>query len=143
MSTPTFLEPVEETTTTWLNPLTIPQTVDLHHEGDRSPTRYRWQPGERKTLSSRYDHAIHRVHNGIIIAGLAPLLVKLGSDEQLDPALDPNAATKKTAEAEQLRAEADMKTAEDAALLAKARAERAADASKRGGESSGSAPTQG
>jgi hypothetical protein len=121
MFQPIALEPQEETYSNWNNPLSVPQIVDLHHGSSRRPTRYKWMPGETKTLPSRFDVAIHRVSNGVIIGGLAPQLVKLGSDEILDSALDPTSASKRAAEAAQVAAMLQKKAAEEALLIATGR----------------------
>jgi hypothetical protein len=102
-------------------------------------------------VPSHYDHAIHRVdcgqdechkgggrigggwfclkgHKGTIVGGLAPLLIHEGVEEFLPTALDPAAQEKKEAEA-LLEANAmAAQAAGDAAILAKARVARAADA---------------
>lgn len=119
---PDFLEPVEETYTQWKNPLSQEQVVDIFHDGSPRPTRYRWAPGETKQVSSRYDGAIHRVHHGVIIGGLAPQLIKVGSDEKLDPALDTEGVAKREAEVEAARAALAKREAEDTLLVANARA---------------------
>lgn len=82
-----YSEPREEAYTTWRNPLDREQYVDLHDGDSPTPTRYRFAPGEEKKLPSRFDNAIHRTHNGVIVGGLAPQLVKVGSKDRLDTAL--------------------------------------------------------
>lgn len=84
-----FYEPQEETYTQWHNPLQVEQYVDLHVGDSPRPTRYRFAPGQKRQLPSRFDHAIHRVHNGVIVGGLAPRLVRVGSTDRLDDALKP------------------------------------------------------
>lgn len=79
-----FLEPREEQYTTWHNPLSVEQYVDLHDGDAPTPTRYRFKPGESRPLPSRFDGAIQRTHNGVIIGGLAPQLVKVEPNEQAD-----------------------------------------------------------
>jgi hypothetical protein len=123
-----YNEPQEEQYTEWFNPLDEPQKVDVYVGNDKKPTRYVVPPGGTKLIPSRYDRAIHTVHNGVIIAGLAPQLVKVASrgkpvpEEErpkLDPALDPNLQKKKEAEAKQREAEAAKRAAEDAAAVAR------------------------
>jgi len=125
MATPAYLEPVEERYTKWHNPLPHHQHVDIYLGDESRPTRYRWAPGETKALPSRYDYAIHRTHNGIVIGGLAPQLVKLGDSETLDPALDTTLMEKRQAEVDAAAAAATKKAAEDSLVLAQARSEKA------------------
>lgn len=85
-----FAEPQEERYTTWRNPCDVEQYVDLHDGDSRVPTRYRFKPGETKKLPSRFDSAIQRTHNGVIIGGLAPQLVKVEPEKQAEePAAAP------------------------------------------------------
>ena len=120
-----YLEPKEETYTTWRNPLPHDQCVQIFHDGDRRPTLYRCPAGGEVKIPSRYDYAIHRVHNSTIIGGLAPQWVKLGSTDKLDPALDTRAVEKKQAEVEAARAAVVKREAEDSLLVANARAAKA------------------
>lgn len=115
-----YQEPVEETYTEWYNPLDVPQYVDIFHDGQPRPTRYKWAPGETKPVPSRYDRAIHRVENGVIIAGLAPQLQKVGGDAKLDPALDTEGVKKRQAQVDAHRAALTKKAAEDAIIEATA-----------------------
>lgn len=93
--------------TKWFNPTDKPQAVIIHPDSPQGRIRkYVVQPGQSLDIPSEYDRAIHTVicgdtackksgrfctkeHGGTVIAGLAPLLVKEGSSEKLDPALDP------------------------------------------------------
>lgn len=116
-----YTEPVEEKLTQWHNPLAVEQHVDLFVGGERRPTRYRWKPNETRALPSRFDRAIHTVHNGVIIGGLAPQLVNLGSGDKLDAALDTEAVAKRQAEIEAAAATVARKAADDALIAAAAK----------------------
>lgn len=124
-----YLEPTEEKFTRWHNPLSVRQNVVISHDGDSRPTQYTIKPGETREIPSRYDLAIHRVHNGVVIGGLAPQLVKVGAEEKLDPVLDTTLQDKKQAEAERAVAAAAKQAAEDALILAEHR-KREAEAAK-------------
>lgn len=123
-----FNEPREERTTQWHNPLPHEQYVDIVHGGESRPTRYRWKPGETKTLPSRYDRVIHTVYNGVIIGGSAPQLVNLGSNAKLDTALDTEAVHRRQAEADAAAAMLAKRAAEEQLILAAARKAAAEDA---------------
>lgn len=125
-----FREPREETYTQWHNPLKQEQIVDIFHDNDSMPTRYRWKAGETKSLPSRFDHAIHRVHNGVIIGGLAPQLRKVGSSAKLDPALDHLAQQKKEAAASAAAALLQQRAAAAAMVEAEAMRVSAAEEQK-------------
>ena len=110
-------EPVEQTETMWHNQLDYDQMVDIFMgEAKQGATRFRFKPGQRRAIPSRYDTAIHRVHNGVIVGGLAPQLVKVDADEVLDPSLDPKQALKKDAQAAAIAA-LQAKVAAEAALV--------------------------
>lgn len=130
MPSPAFLEPKEATYTEWHNPLDVPQHVDIHEDAGLPPTRYTWKPGETRALPSRYDFAIQRLDptGEMIVGGLAPRLVKVGSTFKLLPALDPDIAAREQAKADALVAEAQKQAAENALILAQAKATQAAPA---------------
>lgn len=123
-----YLEPIEETLTRWHNPLDVPQRVDIRHGDEPRPTRFTIKPGETVEIPSRYDYAIQVVQNGVIVGGLAPQLRKMGSEAQLDPALDTEAVKKKDAEVAAAAAALVAKTATEAVVVASAKA---ADAASR------------
>lgn len=121
MPGPQFHEPLEERYSQWHNPLDVEQHVDVYEGDNRRPTRYRVPPGETRPIPSRYDRVVHRVHNGVIIGGQAPQLVKVGSNEKLDEALDTEKDKKRRAEKELAQASLQKQVAEDNAAVAAAR----------------------
>lgn len=152
-----YQNPVVELYTTWFNPLTISQYVDLYHGNERRPTRFTFPPNEEVKVPTRFDYAIQRVqcmdekcratppsfclkmgdHQGIVMGGLAPQLQRKGSKLTLDPALDPVLQDKKFAEAElaaQANAARHAEAAMQIALLKKNEAEDAANAAQRARE---------
>jgi hypothetical protein len=115
MNAPSYLEPKEETLTHWYNPLSEPQKVLVYGDDFRRPIRYSWEPGETKALPSRYDTAIHQVHNGAVIGGLAPQLVRKDKpDLKVDPALKTGPFLDKAAEVEAPKVEAPRTVAPQA-----------------------------
>lgn len=131
--------------TSWLNPTSHVQRVTLHDSTNREQY-VEWAPGETQVVPSEYDNAIHRVdcgqeachkgagkkgqgwfcqrgHNGTVIGGLAPLLVRVGADDTLDPALDPDATEKRTLDADVAAKAVQVKAAHEALVLAAARAQ--------------------
>lgn len=75
-------------------------------------------PGGIIFVHSDYDRAIQRVENGQIVAGLAPQLVKVGSEPiPLHPALDTQEAARREAERAAIEAY-KQRTAADAAAVA-------------------------
>lgn len=130
--------------TQWKNPTDKPQRVVLFDSTNRKLV-VTWAPGEVKSVPSEYDNAIHRVdcgeehchkgagrrgggwyctrgHNGTIVGGLAPLLVRVDHDDTLDPSLDPDLARKKQAEADVAAAAITSKLAQESLVIAAARA---------------------
>lgn len=117
---PNFIEPLEETFTHWHNPLEVEQYVDIREGDNLRPTRFRVPPGGTTRISSRHDSVVQRVHNGVIIGGQAPQLVRVGGTDQLDPALDTEQAKRREAEARHAQAELQRQTAERNAAIAAA-----------------------
>ncbi|HEY2517078.1 MAG TPA: hypothetical protein VGI39_39670 [Polyangiaceae bacterium] len=138
-------------TTRWKNP--TPHTMRfLLHDSANIARLVTIDPGETIELPSEFDNAIHRVdcgqdfchkgagkvgggwfclkgHNGTIIGGLAPLLLRLdGVVEELDSALDPQASLKKKAEADLAAASLVAHQAREAQLIAAAHAQAAGSA---------------
>lgn len=128
MPGPQFNEPIEEQYTEWFNPLDVDQVVDIREGDAQRPTRFRVEAGRSKAIPSRYDNVVHRVHNGVIIGGQAPQLVKRGSDEKLDPALNTDIVSRRNADQEASQAVLAQKAASDVAQAAGARAADADDA---------------
>lgn len=125
MPGPNYNEPIEETFSEWYNPLPKEQCVDVREGDARRPTRYRIPPGESKLIPSRHDRVVQRVHNGVVIGGQAPQLIKRGSDAVLDEALNTELAKKLKAEGELAIANMKKQAAEDAAIIAAGRANEA------------------
>jgi hypothetical protein len=112
-------EPREERLTTWRNPTPHDIKIDLHAApGHRK--RYVVQAGKEAQIPSEYDRAIHDVRDGVIVGGLAPLLLRVVPDGELHPALDPEAAARKAALEEAERAVVAKKAADDVLANAKA-----------------------
>lgn len=116
-----FNEPIEETFTEWFNPLDVEQVVDIREGDAPRPTRYRIPPGGSKSIPSRHDRVIHFVHNGVIIGGQAPQLVKRGGTDQLDEALNTDVAKRRRGEAELAQADLLKQTATEHAAVAAAK----------------------
>jgi hypothetical protein len=121
MGGPQFNEPIEETFTEWFNPLDVEQYVDVREGDSPRPTRYRVPAGGTKQIPSRHDSVVHRVHNGVIIGGQAPQLVRRGSSDHLDDALNTELHKKKVAEAELAQAALQKQVAEENAAVAAAK----------------------
>lgn len=119
------VRPVMARYTTWRNPLPHIQQVDIVESDPQRPTRYELGPGEEMIIPSEYDRAIHSVHNGVIIGGIAPQLInvdleKAGKHPVLTDALNTQqVAQRQAALAVALAVEA-KRHAEEEALLAKA-----------------------
>ena len=95
--------------TIWSNPLDVAQRVtfntgetrllgrrrdpetgsDVNAYSQPSTETYEVPARGEAAIPSIYDAAIHRVHDGSVIGGLAPLLIKKGQKYGLDPALIP------------------------------------------------------
>jgi hypothetical protein len=95
--------------TTWTNPLDVPQRVTFNTGETRllgrrrdpetgtevnaysQPTTETYEVPARgeAEIPSEWDGAIHRVHDGAVIGGLAPLLIRKDQKYGLDPALIP------------------------------------------------------
>src|SRR5258708_40280248 len=90
----TYNQPIEEKFSVWHNPLDHDQYVDILHGTERIPRRYTIKPGEKATIPSRFDNAIHTLSRdgSTIVGGLAPQLIKEGAKTKLDPVLDPKSA---------------------------------------------------
>ena len=50
------------------------------------------EPGKKAKLPSEWDRVVHRVHNGSVIGGQAPLLRRTGQGYEVDKALLPPSA---------------------------------------------------
>lgn len=100
MNQPNYQEAAEPTLTRWHNPTKDTQTVKvLRYRGTHPKSRADWhetvayvfKPGDTKDLPSEYDRAIHicdATNKTVILGGLAPLLVKVGSNETLSEGVD-------------------------------------------------------
>ena len=107
--------------TEWKNPLTVPQRFILRMgPGPKGFEEVVIGPGEIVSLPSEFDRGIQRVENGVVVAGLAPLLERVGAREKptLDPALDPFQAEARKLEAEAASALLAKQAADQALLLA-------------------------
>lgn len=64
---------------TWKNPTQHVQRFEIFENSGLPPTRIEIKPGEiDDTIPSIYDNAIRTVRDGVVVGGLAPLLVKVG-----------------------------------------------------------------
>jgi hypothetical protein len=110
-------------TTDWLNPTDKRVTVILHDEGNRR-FAFTVEPGETKSLDSVYDRAIQTIdcgrdechsqargghfcnlgHEGTIQAGLAPMLKRVGKNDELIDELNVPLVEKKNLESRLLAA---------------------------------------
>lgn len=109
----------EHKQTEWCNPTVRAMRVVLTEGEGRGHQSFVFivPPGETRELDSRYDRAIHMIdcgrddcyrkgrfcsagHEGLIVGGLAPLLVRVGKNDTLDKSLDTALAEKEIAEAE-------------------------------------------
>lgn len=128
----TIETPIEERATLWKNNNSFPQRVDLRIDGRL--VRFSWKPGEAREVPSRYDSSIQVVHGKTVIGGLAPALTNMSLPEDERPALhqalDEAASLRKVAEAEAVLAQARVKQAADAAIVAEAAAASAKTAKK-------------
>jgi len=119
-------EPEEQKFSAWVNPTTNVVTVDAYVGPGvvRSPTnrvRYKWAAGETKVVPAELDTAIHQLDDrGTIIGGLAPQLVKVGSQHVVAPALDVNEQRRKAAIKSAEIALVSKKAAEEALVVASA-----------------------
>lgn len=132
-------DPVEETISTWHNPMSSDQTVIFHDTNSRG-TKFVIPAGGVREIPGRYDFAIQRVqcgdnacrqsghgfcmhgHDGQVIGGMAPGLIKQGQTRRshpLDPALDPDIQLKREAEAKIAAAMIARSSADEALLIAK------------------------
>lgn len=124
--------------TRWLNPTSHSQRVILQHADGRQ-FQVTWEPGETKELPSDFDRAIHMVdcgqdachqhgwfctkgHDGLVQGGLAPLLVRVGAKDTLQPDLDPSIAEKRAQEANMAAASLAKSAADQALVIAAAKA---------------------
>jgi len=132
--------PKPATYTTWYNPLTTPQYVDVHEGAEL--VRYTVPAGGKERIPSRHDLAIHRVqcsedrcrakggfcaegHDGVVHGGLAPQLRRAGREDEFPLArgLDTEQAAREEAEAAVAAAETQQQRAAIAAVLAQKRAD--------------------
>lgn len=114
------IEPTEQKTTRYKNTRSWEQRFIVEENG--TPTIYRFAPGEERAVPSVWDYAIHRVHNGVIMGGLAPQLTNLDRPElKLAEYLDTDLVARKEAEAKLVSAQLDKAKAEQDALVAAAR----------------------
>lgn len=65
--------------TTWENPTSHTTRFELF-EGPGEIHKIEIEPGGRVDLPSKYDNAIRTVRDGVVVGGLAPLLVAKGRD---------------------------------------------------------------
>lgn len=114
-------EVVEQRTIRYKNPLATTQRIPVWVNNEvRSIT---FAPGEEKEVPSEYEWAIHHVHDGQIIGGEAPQLINLSRPElKLAGYLDTEAQKRAAAKAELINAQLEKQKAEQAALLAAAKA---------------------
>lgn len=67
--------------TTWKNPTQHPVRLDIYvHEGPKGRRTVVIDPGAEKSLSSDWDDSIRTEHNGVVVGGMAPQLVKKGEE---------------------------------------------------------------
>ncbi len=67
--------------TTWENPTKNTQTFEIHHGPGAEPDVFILAPGDAADVLSLYDDAIRTVRGGVVVGGLAPLLVPKGRKE--------------------------------------------------------------
>ncbi len=143
--------------TRWHNPTKHLQTVIIADGGQ--PFAFIVQPGETRELPSKYDRVIHMVdcgknechrkgwwcqagHSGAVMGGEAPLLVREGFEDTLDPTLDPVVQAEKDASAA-ADAAAKLDAAKAAAELQVAKSLTAAKAATPESNQSGPSPKRG
>jgi len=120
-------QPTERKLTRWKNNKSFVQQFTLIDNGN--PRVYRFEPGDEETIDSLFDHAIQRVHNGVILGGEAPQLTNLDRPElKLADFLDTELQARKEAEAALVAAQMSKQKAEQEMMLAAARAAQAAKA---------------
>ena len=133
MASALVLDNVPETKfTRWHNPTKQPQRVVL--EGPQGKFAFTVPPGETREVNSAFDKAIHQIdcgedachakgwfctkgHEGVIVGGLAPQLVREGFTDKLHDSLNPAIAQKKQLEAT-LAAEALIGEGKQQAVIA-------------------------
>lgn len=112
---------------TWYNPTNQTVTLRLFRHGkivrggkivDTGTDIVTIPPGESVTLPAFLDETIQERRGGIIVAGLAPQLVKDGEPARVHPSLDPNETAKREAEKAAARALEAKKSADAALVLA-------------------------
>jgi hypothetical protein len=64
--------------TTWENPTKHIQRFEIHHGPGSDPEKFEVPPGGKAQVLSLYDNAIRTVRDGVVVGGLAPLLVPEG-----------------------------------------------------------------
>ena len=64
--------------TTWENPTKHVQRFELAIGPGATPEEFVLEPGKTADVLSKYDDAIRTVRDGIVVAGLAPMLVPKG-----------------------------------------------------------------
>ena len=132
--------PRREQYTTWVNPTDTAMFVEVYNGNEAVPTRYDFPPHEEVQVPSRFDTAIHRGqcgqrecqnkggwclnadHRANVVGGLAPMLQRKGSNWKVLPALDPLQAELEATKAQLVAESIVRKKAEDAQILAAARA---------------------
>ncbi len=65
--------------TTWVNPTKHTQTFDLF-EGPGEIHKIVIPPGGKESIPAKYDQAIRTERDGVVVAGLAPMLVPEGRE---------------------------------------------------------------
>lgn len=130
--------------TTWHNPLKVPQKCRIYHSPGNWQT-FEVPPGEERQLDTRLDVAIQEINeDGVIVAGLCPMLVRVGSSTSDGPtprrtaqgkivkgeakvheSLDPANAERKSAQERLAEVQLEELLAEKAKAAAEARAEAA------------------
>ncbi len=68
----------DEHTTRWKNPTDKTVSLSFHRDRGVRPHKVTIEPGKEVVLNGEYDGAIHQVHNGLVVGGMAPQLVKVG-----------------------------------------------------------------
>lgn len=110
--------------TRWNNPLDTPQRVKLIFGNDnRNEVTVTIPARGAAVIPKMFDYAVHRVHHGVCIGGMAPLLVKQGQTYVVSKALIPVRAVSTTtvAPSDIAAAVARGATQDEDAFLARAR----------------------
>jgi hypothetical protein len=133
--------PRQEQYTVWYNPTDQTFKADVFYANEAVPTRFTFAPKQEVEVPSRFDSAIQKAqcgeracqlkggwcndpsHAANVIGGLVPLLQRKGANWKTLPALDPMLAELEAAKAQIAAETLARKRAEDATLLAAARAQ--------------------